>query len=477
MNYIYKLHSDKMKFNPLIIAMFGIGSIALSSRSQDISYTGTLIDSIPQNWQLSQEYFQTTPTDDKWWQSFDDPTLISLIKQAVDNNFNVVAAQKRILSAAQMSRATKAGYYPSLGISAGYSRERMAGAAMGSKSPSSTESYFSLGLTMNWEIDVFGRIQSQLKSDKANYEATIAEYDATLVSLVSNLAKAYFQLRLAQEQYAIAESNIANNEELLHIAQTRYDVGLSPAVDVVQAEMVVVQTKATLPGLKADISTYLNEIATLVGVYPDRLNNLLTVQPLPEAPQPGMVSSPESLLRRRPDIVEAEKELAVYAAKIGIAKKDFLPTLSVSASVGTESHSLKDIFGKNSLYYNVMPTLSWTIFDGMARNAQLAEARYDFEAQIESYNMTVMTAIEEVNNAMISWQSITDELIYDQMLLKQAKRVLELQTDRYRQGLNDFSDVASAETSVLTYENTLASAKASQLAALVTLYTALGGGF
>ena len=124
-----------------------------------------------------------------------------------------------------------------------------------------------------------------------------------------------------------------------------------------------------------------------------------------------------------------------------------------------------------------MPTLSWTIFDGMARNAQLAEARYDFEAQIESYNMTVMTAIEEVNNAMISWQSITDELIYDQMLLKQAKRVLELQTDRYRQGLNDFSDVASAETSVLTYENTLASAKASQLAALVTLYTALGGGF
>lgn len=465
-----------MKKEILLSALFFMG-ISFFGKAQEMSYSNILRDSLPQSWELSQEYFQTTPTDDPWWKSFNDPVLIRLIKQAVENNYNVLAAQKRIKAAAQMSKATKAGYYPTVGISGGYNIERMAGAASSPRTASSTENYFSLGLTMNWEIDVFGRIKSQLKSDQANYQATVAEYDATLVSLVSNLAKTYFQLRLAQAQYQIAEDNIKNNEELLHIAKTRYEVGLSPAVDEVQAEMVVVQTKSTLPGLKSDISIYINEIATLLGVYPDKLEDLTTVRPLPEAPQPGLVSNPQSLLRRRPDIVEAEKELAVYAAKIGIAKKDFLPTLSLSAGVGTEAHSLKDLFGRDSYYFNLMPTLSWTIFDGFARNAQLAEARYDFEAQIESYNETVMTAVEEVNNAMITWQSLCDQLIYDQMLLKEAKRVLELQVDRYTQGLNDFSDVANAETDVLTYENTVAATKASQLAALVTLYTALGGGY
>lgn len=462
-----------------IISVFSLtaAGIVFSSYAGDISYTSELRDSLPESWQLPQEYFQTTPTDDPWWKSFNDPTLTNLIREAVENNYNVLAAQKRIESAAQMSRATKAGYYPTLSATAGYSRDRMAGAITAHNGISTTEGYFTLGLSMNWEIDVFGRINAQLKSDKANYDATVAEYDATLISLVSNLAKAYFQLRLAQTEYEIAESNLKINEELLHIAKTRYGVGLSPAVDEVQAEMVVVETKATMPALKADIATYINEIATLVGVYPDKLDYLKTTAPLPESFEPGFVGNPQSLLRRRPDVVEAEKQLAMYAAKIGISKKDFLPTLSISAGVGTEAHNLKDLFGKNSLYYSVMPTLSWTIFDGMARNAQLAEAKFDFEAHIESYNLTVMTAVEEVNNAMVSWQSISDQLIYDRMLLKEAKRVLELQVDRYKQGLNEFNVVADAEQDVLTYENAVATSQASQLAALVTLYTALGGGF
>lgn len=459
-----------------ILIVLHIASMAYASEYQS-GYQNLLRDSIPAVWEMDPRYFQTTPSEDPWWDEFGDSRLKELIAQAVENNFDVLAAQKRIQSAAQMIRSTKAGYYPTLTADAGWSRERMAGAITGRNGISSTESYFSLGLSMNWEIDVFGRIQSQLKSDKANYEATVAEYDATLVSLVSNLAKAYFQLRLAQEQYEIALKNIENQKELLHIAKTRYEVGLSPLIDVKQAEMVVIKTQASLPGLKADISTYLNEVALLVGVYPEKLQSLLESAPLPSCPAPGVVENPESLLRRRPDLVEAERQLAGYAAKIGIAKKDFLPTLSVSAGIGTEARSLKDLFGRGSLYYNVMPTLSWTIFDGMARNAQLAEARYDFEAQIESYNLTVMTAVQEVNNAMVNWQSVTEQLAYYSQVLNDARTVLNLEVDRYRQGLNDFSDVATAETDVLTYENTVAAEKAARLAAIVTLYTALGGGW
>ena len=134
-------------------------------------------------------------------------------------------------------------------------------------------SYFSLGLTMNWEIDVFGRVAAQAKADKASWQASVADYDATLVSLCSNLAKAYFQLRMAQAEHDVAERNIENAERLLKIAQARYETGLRPLVDVVQARMVLGDTKSTLPALEADISTAINEIALLVGEYPDRLGN------------------------------------------------------------------------------------------------------------------------------------------------------------------------------------------------------------
>lgn len=436
--------------------------------------TSYLRDSVPDRWEIEIGPSSASTGGEKWWRALGDATLDSLMDVALANNYDVLAAAKRIKAAEQMSRATKAGYYPTLDIAAGYSRQRMAGAISGRNVPSSTESYFSLGLSMNWEIDVFGRIYAQLKSDKANYRATVAEYDAAMVSLVSNLAKAYFSYRLAQAQLQIAENNVKVSEELLHLAKTRYDVGLNPQVDYVQAQMSLNQTKATIPSLKADIATYLNQIATLTGVYPDRLTNLSAFRALPEGFMPTVAEDPAAVIRRRPDVAEAEQELAMAAAKVGIARKDFLPSLSVSAGVGTEARDLRDLFGRNSLYYSVMPTLSWTLFDGMARDAQLAEARYDFEAQIESYNLTVMTAVEEVNNAMVSWQSVTEQLAFDRMILNEAKRVLELQVDRYRNGLNDFNDVAEAQEDVLNYENNVASSEAAQLAALVTLYTALG---
>ena len=436
-----------------------------------------LRDSLPSTWDYNQEYFQTTPDTDPWWSRFGDPILDALIKRAVANNFNVAAAQKRIEAARQAQRVTRAGYFPTISASASWNKERTSGDMQRARGFSQNISYFDLGLNMNWEIDVFGRINSQLKADKANYEASIAEYDATLISLCANLAKSYFQLRLAQAEIDVANKNVANAEELLKLAETRYEVGLNPGIDVVQAQIELTQIKATLPALKAAVTAAINQIAVLLGEYPDKLVNLEEVFPLPSTPPPGYVESPESLLRRRPDIVEAEKQLAALAARVGIAKKDFLPTLSVSASVGTEAHNLKDLFGKGSLSYSVMPTLTWTIFEGFARKARVAEAKADMEAQIDTYNLTVMTAVSEVNNALAQWQNLSDQEIYSEMILRDARHERELQVDRYKQGLCGFDDVADAQSLVLQYENSLLETQASKLASLVTLYTALGGGF
>lgn len=456
--------------------LFAILLIAMGLLSANAQIS-VLRDSVPETWEYNQEYFQTTPDADPWWQRFNDPILDALIKRAVANNFNVAAAQQRIEAARQAQRVTRAGYFPTIGATASWSKERTSGDMQKARGYAQNMSYFDLGLTMNWEIDVFGRIYSQLKADKANYEASIADYDATLVSLCANLAKSYFQLRLAQAEIDVANKNVVNAEELLKLAKTRYDVGLNPGIDVVQAQIELTQTKATIPALKADVTSAINQIALLLGEYPDNLVNLEEVFPLPATPPPGSVESPEAMLRRRPDVVEAEKKLAAMAAQVGIAKKDFLPTLSVSASVGTEAHSIKNLFGKGSLSYSVMPTLTWTIFDGLARNARVAEAKANMEAEIDSYNLTVMTAISEVNNALAQWQSLSDQEVYDEMILRDARHERDLQVDRYKQGLCQFDDVADAQSLVLQYENSLLSTQASRLAALVTLYTALGGGY
>lgn len=436
-----------------------------------------LLDSLPTSWVLEREYFQPMPTADKWWEAFADTTLLRLIGIAVENNYDVRTAARRIELAHQTERATKAGYYPEVGISGGWNRELTASTVHGEHPHEMSMSYFHLGLTVNWEIDVFGRVKSQLKADRANYYVSVEDYDAALVSLCANVAKAYFSFRMAQEEIRIAEETVDIVEKQKILADARYEAGLRPLLDVVQARMSVVQTKASIPPLRTSLRTALNQISILTGEYPEKLEFLLAYSPLPEAPMPADVPDPQALLRRRPDIVAAEQQLAAAAAQIGIAKKDFLPVLSLSAGFGSQVHSFNQVFTKDSYYYNLSPTLSWTIFDGMARNARLAEARLTMENSIDSYNLTVMTAISEVNNAMISLRGVNEQIIYEEMLLKEARRQLELQTERFLQGLTGFSDIAGSQATVLQYQNTLVQLQASRLASLVTLYTALGGGF
>lgn len=464
------------KFHTALTVCAAMAASAMPASAGD-EMQSVLRDSLPERWELEQQVAMTSPDSDKWWHTLNDPILTALIHRAVQNNFNVAAAARRIEAAAQVEKQTRAGYYPSLSASLSWDRSQSAPTVHGGHGHPSVISYFNAGLSMSWEIDLFGRIAAQLKADKADYETTKAEYDAVLVSLASNIAKAYFQLRLAQAEVKVTERNVVSCEELLKLAQARYDVGLRPFLDVVQARMTLTQTRSQIPALEAQIRSSVNQIAILAGEYPDKLDSLFDAFPLPEVPPAVVDVTPVQLLRRRPDIVEAEKQLAAAAAQVGIAKKDFLPTLSLTASFGTQGQRFDELFGASSLYYSVVPTLSWTIFEGLARNARVAEAKANMLAQIDEYNLTVMTAVQEADNAIVTWKAASDQFIYQEMLLRDARRQLDLQIDRYRQGLNAFSDVQSAQVQVLQYENSLNEAHASRLSALATLYAALGGGW
>lgn len=463
-----------MKLNKFILLLL-LGGYTPLAFSEDKDYLNV---PLPEQWQMEQQNYQTLPTEDKWWNSFHDPVLTQLISMAVENNYNVASAIKRIEMASKEIGITKAGYYPTISLSAGWSKELESGRMYNYDTQRMRSSYFSLGASMNWEIDVFGRVYSNVKEKKAAYNVARADYDAVMVSLCASVATAYMQLRTYEEELRVAKAHIESQRYVCKITEARYEAALGNLLDVTQAKVVLYQTESTLPTLEADIRTMKNSLALLVGKYPGEIDDLLASDEwFPDYKQTVDIGVPAELLRRRPDIVEAEMELAEYAAAIGVAKKDFLPTLSITGAIGTSAHDGSDLFGKQSFSYSIAPQLSWTLFEGLARNYALSEAKLQMESAIDQYNLTVMTAVEEVDNALANYSSLLNAIELQKRVVEESKKSMELSFELYRSGLTMFTNVVDGQISWLTNQNTLTEMQGEALAALVKIYQALGGGW
>lgn len=434
-------------------------------------------DSLPQRWQYVSEFIQQLPTDDRWWQQLSDPTLDSLIALGVQRNFNLLAAMHRIQAARQTVRQAQAGYYPTLTAQAGWTKTRTSGAMTSYGTPSNMD-YFSAGIDMQWEIDVFGRVAARRKQAKAQVSASRADYAAVMVSLCSELARNYAALRTAQDRLAVARAHIAEQDSVVIITKARFEAELASKLDVEQASTIYYSTVASVPQLEASIETSIAAIALLVGDFPEQLKARLSVPaPLPDYRQIVGAGLPADLVRRRPDVAQAEAALASSAAAVGIAKKDFLPTLSLQGSIGTSAHRPGDLFSNKSFTYTIAPTISWTIFDGLARNAALQRAKEEMKASVEQYNLSVVTAVQEVDCAMSRYMAALREVELLTSVLEHAESAFHLSLELYRSGLSSFTNVAQAQISYLQYADTLASARGNALTALINLYSALGGGW
>ncbi|MCC8071600.1 MAG: efflux transporter outer membrane subunit [Bacteroidales bacterium] len=440
--------------------------------------TPTLERPLPEQWQYASDYSMELPTDDPWWQTFGDQTLDSLIALGEKNNYDLLQAAHRIEIARQGLRQIRAQYMPTLSFSGGWSKARTSGMTTSRAMSASTIDYFSIGVDMSWQIDLFGKITAQAREKKAVWQATRAEYVGGMVSVAANIATAYIQLRTLQSELLVAQAHIASQERVVKITEARHEAALASGLDVAQALTIYYSTQASVASLQTSIAQTINSIGVLLGVYPGELDAWLgEPKDLPDYHHMVAVGVPMELLRRRPDIIEAEYTLASYAAAVGIAKKEFLPTLTLTGSIGTEAHNGKDLFKHNSLTYAIAPTLSWTIFDGMARSAAVASARQQMEIGIENYNLTVLTAVQEVDNALTAYHYDLQYIATIEKVVEQAQRSFDLSLDQYKSGLSSFTNVADAQITLLEYADELVSARGQALTALVTLYQALGGGF
>lgn len=422
---------------------------------------------MPASWDGGTEVEPVMPSDDRWWKSFDDTVLDTLISIGIDNNFSLDQAARRREMARLVMQQAKSAYFPTVQLSTGYERRRAAGAISNS---------YSLGADMSWEIDVFGKITENVKAKRASYKASRAEYVSAMVSMTAQIATYYVNFRVLQAQEAIAREHMESQTRVLNIAEKRHEAGLVSELDVAQAKTVFYQTKATLPQLTVSMHETVNALSILLGVYPETIAPMLQ-RPgsLPSYQQIVPAGVPANLLRRRPDVVAAEAEVAMYASEIGIAKKDYLPTLTLNGTIGFQSTELNKTFEKQGFYYSITPTLSWTLFSGFERKYAVAQAREQMQIGIDNYNLTVMTAVSEVDNAMAQYQASVATYNDDKNVYEQSMKAFDLSMDQYKSGLSAFTPVVDAQMNWLTTANSMATAKGNAVIALIDLYKALGG--
>ncbi len=432
---------------------------------------------LPQTWEEGGEVFrQPLPVDDQWWKSFGDTTLDSLISIAVDRNYSVLTAIDRMNMAKAGLRMERSGFFPTVGINAGWTRQQTSGNT--SELPQSTQHYYDVSANMSWELDIFGSIRQRVKAQKETFAASKEEYTAVMVSLSAQVASSYIQLRELQQELKVVERNCASQAAVLKITEVRYNTGLVSKLDVAQAKSVYFNTKASIPQLESGINQCITSLAVLLGTYPQEIRPVLErVGELPDYMKPIGIGIPADLLMRRPDIRSAEHQINAQAASLGASKSDWLPQVFIKGSVGYASKDFKDLTKHKSFTYEIAPALSWTIFSGGKLVNATKSARAQLDEAIDQFNQTVLTAVQETDNAMTAYRSSIKQIVALREVRNQGQETLTLSLDLYKQGLTPFQNVLDAQRSLLSYENQLVQARGNSLLQLIALYQALGGGW
>ncbi len=410
-----------------------------------------------------------------WWRQFDDPTLDALVGEALSENRELRIAFARLRAARSIRDDVTNDRFPTVtaGASAEYGEAQQPGFG---EERSSIERY-DLGLDMAWELDLFGRVQRRIEASEAQSEAAEAEQYQLQVSLIAELVNAYGQLRGAQLREQIARENLENQRNSHRLTEQLRDAGVGNELDVLRADARLAATQASLPQLQAQQTRATNRIATLLGQRADKLSVDLTPRDLPAIAKALPIGDPTELLRRRPDILAAERQLAAATANVGVATADLFPRVSLSGFLGFIAGRGSQIGSSAAQAWGVTPSISWAAFDMGSVRARLRGAEADAEGALASYEQQVLLALEESENAFSDYARAQERLL---ALLRQSgasRAAAEQAAIRYREGTVDFLVLLDAERERLAAEDAQAQAEVEVYRGVVGLYKALGGGW
>jgi multidrug efflux system outer membrane protein len=405
-----------------------------------------------------------------WWKKFNDPMLVSLINEALGTNLTLQLAQSRLRQARASRGIVSAPFWPSLTANAAYSR----GAA---GTVASSNSFLS-SLDATWELDVFGGTRRNVESADATILAARENIHDAQVSVCAEIALNYIQLRSTQEQIAIADDNLKSEQNTAGLTRKRLAAGFVSALDVANAEAQVATTASAIPVLQTSVRQTIYALSVLLARPPaDLLDRLSKPGPVPLTPPEVPVGLPSDLLKRRPDIREAEAQWHAANAQIGVAKSDLFPQFSLTGSINYQSDLVRTLYAGANRVWGAGPSVTWPILQGGAITANVRLQKELTDQASITYRQTVLQALEDVESALVAFalewnhRNTLDEAV------TQNRRAVDLSMQLYTQGNTDFLSVLDAERSLYTSETALSQSKASISTDLVALYKALGGGW
>ncbi len=481
----------------------------------------------PDDWVSEKSAGVTTAETDvaAWWQQLNDPVLDGLIQKSLASNFDLRIAGVRVRQARAARGIAASSLLPSVGVDASATRSRGpkqnfdsgspisggisvgpgglsrtitvrgdnatishtgngAGGTTGliispsGGAPSRTSNLFQSGFDASWELDIFGGNRREVEAADADLQAVIESERHVMVSLVAEVALNYIDLRASQQRLRITQRNIEAQTETVHLTQARFDAGISSELDAVRATALLANFQGQLPLLEQQAASSIYRLGVLLGGEPGMLlAELEPPAPLPTAPKSVPVGMPTELLRRRPDIRIAERELAAQNARIGVAMADLYPKFFLTGGVSTQSSVLGNLVEGGNLLGSIGPSVNWPIFQGgrIRANIDIQNARQE-EATIR-YEQTIMQALADVETSLVAFNK---EQVYRGTLERAVaanQRAVHLANERYNRGLEGFLNALQAQRDLFTTEDQLVQSESLVLANLVSLYKSLGGGW
>ena len=414
--------------------------------------------------------------DVKWFDLFQDPTLTDLVRRALDQNFDLRIASERVLQARALARIARSEQFPSVDASADVVTTRASETGAVPAGGDSDFSYVQAGFSVGWELDVWGRIRRLNEAARAQYFATEEARRGIMTTLIADVTQTYLLLRALDLELEIARRTREAANESLRLTQARQERGIGTALDVRQAEQLLHTATGRIAAFERDIAQTENLLSLLLGAVPGDIPRGYELESL-RVPPSVPAGLPSSLLERRPDIRQAEQELIAANARIGVARAEYFPRISLTGFLGVQSRALTDLLTAPARMWTAAAGASAPIFNAGRTGANVRFAEAVQRELVINYQRAIYAALREVSDALAGYRKTSDQRVEQESLVDALRASVQLSTQRYQAGIDNYLQVLDAQRNLFQGELDLAVLRQQELASLVQLYRALGGGW
>jgi len=421
--------------------------------------------------------FKAVEPEVNWWKQLNDNTLNQLIELSLEQNTDLRIAMANVAASRAVLVESETGLLPTVDVEGSVERQRLPGYQTGSNSQSSDDDTISsVGLGLGWELDLFGQVSRAVEAASANIAVQQALLADVQRIVIADVASAYIDYRGAQERQKVIERNIVNQRETMGLTESMAREGASSELDVARARAQLTSTLSLLPTVQNDTEAARNRLATLTSQSITQVEQQLAADhTIFTLPQVIAVGEPSGLIRRRPDIQAAERNLAQATAQVGVNTADLFPKVSLNGNIGFAADSFSQLDASGAFNYGIGPAISWNLFNRDAIKARIQQAEANVDVQLAQYDRTVLNALEEINSFLAEhgYERQRRQALQDSV--EASAKSVELVQARYREGVESFIDVLDAERTLLTSEQALTDSNIALNQSLIMIYRSLGG--